>query len=60
MAWRTFFDAVTMAEVKRRPRGYHAGCVEVEGVRPRGAVARHLHDGPPFQPLVSARMEECL
>jgi hypothetical protein len=35
-------------------------CVEVEGVRPRGVVARHLHCGPPSQPPVSVRMEECL
>jgi hypothetical protein len=39
--------------------GPHAGCVEVEGVRPRGAVARRLHGGPPFRPLVSAKMEVC-
>jgi hypothetical protein len=40
--------------------GLHAGCDKAEGVHPRGAVARYLHGGLPFQPLVSARMEECL
>jgi hypothetical protein len=42
------------------PPCWSAGCDKVERVHNRGAVARHLHGGPPFRPLVSARMEECL
>jgi hypothetical protein len=39
--------------------GPHAGRVEVERVRPFGAVACRLHGGPPFHPLVWAKVEDC-
>jgi hypothetical protein len=50
----------TGAPVTRRVGlGLHAGRVEVERVRPLGAVACRLHGGPPFHPLVRAKVEEC-
>jgi hypothetical protein len=41
-------------------QGLHAGCDEAERVHNRGAVVCSLRGSPPFRPLVSARMEECL
>jgi hypothetical protein len=38
--------------VTRVRLGPHAGLVEVERVRPCGAVACRLHGGPPFHPFV--------
>jgi hypothetical protein len=37
-----------------------AGCDEAERVHNHGAVVCFSHDGPPFRPLVLARMRECL
>jgi hypothetical protein len=31
-----------------------------KGCTPFGAVACRLHGGPPFHPLVRAKVEECL
>jgi hypothetical protein len=60
--WRcSFSHVVTGASVTSRVGlGLHAGCIEVERVRPLGAVACRLHGGPPFRPLVWAKVEECL
>jgi hypothetical protein len=43
-----------------RPSRWPTGCDEAERVHNSGAVARLLHSSPPFRPLASARMEECL
>jgi hypothetical protein len=43
-----------------RPSRWPTGCDEAERVHNHGAVARLLHSGPPFRPLVSARMGERL
>jgi hypothetical protein len=42
------------------PPCWTAGCNEAERVHNRGAVACFLRGGPPFRPLVSARMRERL
>jgi hypothetical protein len=42
------------------PTRWAAGCDEAERVHNRGAVERFLRGGPPFRPLVSVRMKECL
>jgi hypothetical protein len=42
------------------PPCWSTGYDEAERVHNRGAVARLLHGGPPFRPLVSARMGERL
>jgi hypothetical protein len=42
------------------PPCWTAGCDEAECVHNRGAVVCFLRGGPPFRPLVSARMRECL
>jgi hypothetical protein len=43
-----------------RPSRWPSGCDEAERMRNRGAVACLLRGGPPFCPLVSARMGERL
>jgi hypothetical protein len=42
------------------PPHWTASCSEVEGVHNCGAVARFLHGGSPFRPLVSAKTRERL
>jgi hypothetical protein len=52
---------VTGAPVTRRVGlDLQAGRVEVERVRPLGAVACRPLGGPPFHPLVRGIVEECL
>jgi hypothetical protein len=59
--WRcSFLHVATGAPVTLRVGlGPHAERVEVERVRPLGAVASRLHGGPPFHPLAWAKVEGC-